>query len=143
MFLAIALVLAIVWRRPAVFLQVAIADALALVISAALRTAFDRERPALFYTHPKALVHVPASGSIPSGHAAAAFACATALAFFAPRAAPLLFLLATAIAFSRVYVGVHYPLDVIAGAAIGIAIAIALRSLVEVPRRSRRARPAD
>ena len=139
MFLAIAVVLAIVWRRPAVFLQVAAADALAIVISAALRGAFDRRRPPLVYPHPKPLVHVPASGSLPSGHTATAFACATTLAFFAPRAAPLFFLLATAIGFSRVYVGVHYPLDVVAGAALGVAIAIALRWLSTSLRRSRRA----
>jgi undecaprenyl-diphosphatase len=44
--------------------------------------------------------------------------------------------LAVLIAFSRAYVGVHYPLDVIGGAIVGLAVATALRRLVEARRRS-------
>jgi undecaprenyl-diphosphatase len=64
------------------------------------------------------------------------------LAFRAPRAAPAFFLLATAIAWSRVYVGVHYPLDVLGGAVLGVAIAIALRWLSAHLPRLRRVTPA-
>jgi undecaprenyl-diphosphatase len=46
--------------------------------------------------------------------------------------------LAAAIAYSRVYLGVHYPLDVIGGAAIGAAVAIALHRLAADRLRSRR-----
>ena len=128
--LAIALVLALWWRRPWLFLQIALADFAGQMVSYGLKQALGRERPSEVYTTPKPLVRAPTDGSFPSGHATVSFACATILAFYAPRAAPAFFLLAAAIAWSRVYVGVHYPLDVLGGAVLGVAIASALRVLV-------------
>ena len=84
------------------------------------------------------LVAVPRSASFPSGHAATSFACATVLAVLVPRAAPFLFVLAAAIAYSRLYVGVHWPLDVVAGAALGIATALLLLSAARRLSRGRR-----
>ena len=52
------------------------------------------------------------------------------------RAVPALLTLATLIAVSRVYVGVHYPLDVIGGAVLGVLVATALRLLARALRRS-------
>ena len=130
------------WRRPWLFAAVLAADVLANAISFGLRDWIGRRRPPLVYPEPKPLVGVPHSGSFPSGHAATSFACATVLAFAFPRLAAPLYLLAAASAFSRVYVGVHYPLDVLGGAVLGIAVAIALLRLARALRRSRRARPA-
>jgi undecaprenyl-diphosphatase len=138
----IALVLALLWRRPLIFIQVALADFAGQLLSYGLREAVGRERPPEVYAQPKPLVHVPHDGSLPSGHATSSFACAATLSFFVPGAAPVFYLLAAAIAWSRVYVGVHYPLDVLAGAALGVAIAIALRWLVGALRRSRPVTPA-
>ena len=129
--IVIATVLALLWRRPMVFVQVVATAAVAEFVSALLRRAIDRDRPPFVYRRPEPLVHVPHSGSIPSGHTTTAFACATMLGFIIPRWRWPLFLLAAAIGFSRVYVGVHYPLDVLAGAALGVLIAIALRWLVK------------
>jgi undecaprenyl-diphosphatase len=140
--LVIAAALAAWWRRPWLFFQVVVADFAAQLISYGLRQAVGRQRPPEVYAAPKPLVHVPHDGSFPSGHATASFACATMLAFSAPRAAPAFFLLAAAIAWSRVYVGVHYPLDVLGGAVLGVLISIALRWLLGALRRSRRETPA-
>jgi membrane-associated phospholipid phosphatase len=130
-------VLSAVYRRWGTFALTVIAIALADGTSTALKALIDRPRPPLRYAEPKTLVSLPHDGSFPSGHAATSFAGATMLAFAFPRLAPFLYVLAAAVAFSRVYVGVHYPLDVLGGAALGVLIAVALRWLV---RRSARRR---
>lgn len=71
----------------------------------------------------------PHSGSFPSGHTSVAFACATVLTAIAPGLAAPLFVLAAAIGFSRLYVGVHYPLDVVGGAALGVLVGLAVTAL--------------
>ena len=57
--------------------------------------------------------------SFPSNHAANSFAFATVLSYFFEQKKVVLYTLASIIAFSRVYVGVHYPLDIICGAVVG------------------------
>lgn len=57
--------------------------------------------------------------SFPSNHAANSFAFATVLSYFFEQKKVVLYTLASIIAFSRVYVGVHYPLDIICGAIVG------------------------
>lgn len=73
------------------------------------------------------LHHTPRSSSFPSGHSASAFAFAVAASRELPEAGPVLLPLAAGVAYSRVYLGVHYPSDVIAGAAIGTAFGLAAR----------------
>jgi undecaprenyl-diphosphatase len=137
--IAIALVLGVIWRRPGILLEVIAAVLASELLSYGLRQSIGRARPPLTYARPKALVSVPHSGSFPSGHTTTAFACAAVLAWAVPRLAVPFFVLAAAIGFSRIYVGVHYPLDVVGGAALGLAIATALRWLVTALRRSPRA----
>jgi membrane-associated phospholipid phosphatase len=127
----------VLWRRPWLFVAVLAADVAADLLSLGLRDWIGRRRPPLVYPEPKPLVGVPHSGSFPSGHAATAFACAALLAWASPRLAVPALLLAAAIAWSRVYVGVHWPLDVLGGAALGLAIALLM--LAAIRRRSRRA----
>jgi undecaprenyl-diphosphatase len=130
----IAAIAALVYRRPTIFLWVVAGDLIAGFVSLGLRQAIGRERPSVRYPEPEPLVHVPTTGSFPSGHAATSFACAALLAWLTPLPKVPLFVLAALIAFSRVYVGVHYPLDVIGGAVLGLAVATALRLLAEARR---------
>jgi undecaprenyl-diphosphatase len=130
LWIILAAVLAAVYRRWGVLLLTLIAVAVADWTSIALKALFDRPRPPLRYPEPKTLVPLPHDASFPSGHAATSFAAATMLSFAFPRWAPAFLVLAAAVAFSRVYVGVHYPLDVIGGAALGVLVATALRLLV-------------
>ncbi len=89
-----------------------------------LKHYFQRPRP--FETIPDVdlLVKPPGSYSFPSGHAANAFASGLVLARMIPVLAWPVLILAALMAFSRVYVGVHYPLDVIAGSLLGAACAL-------------------
>jgi undecaprenyl-diphosphatase len=129
--LGAGLLAAYLLRRPMAFVAVAVADGAAQGVNSAIKDAVDRPRP---HVHP--LVGEPHSSSFPSGHAASSFACALMLSWIAPPAAAPAFVLAALIAASRVYVGVHYPLDVIGGAAVGLAVATALRLLARALRRS-------
>ena len=66
------------------------------------------------------LIAPPDKYSFPSGHTSAAFVMATLFSAFFNEVAFFLFLLASLIGFSRIYLRVHYPTDIFAGAALGI-----------------------
>jgi membrane-associated phospholipid phosphatase len=68
-------------------------------------------------------VRMPRSGSFPSGHAASAFAFASAVGRHLPGLAVPIRLLAAGVAYSRVHVGVHYPGDVVVGFVLGAGTA--------------------
>jgi len=69
------------------------------------------------------LFYQPTDSSLPSNSVAVVFAIAFAIFLVNRKAGGVMLALASLHAFSRVYVGIHYPFDVLAGAAIGIAIA--------------------
>jgi undecaprenyl-diphosphatase len=110
-----------VWRTLGLAAGVALTTIAADAVCFGLKDAVHRTRPFVAHPqiHPLYTVH---SSSFPAGHAATAFAGAVVLSFVVSRAAPLLLLVAAAIGFSRVYVGVHYPTDVLAGAAVGAVV---------------------
>jgi diacylglycerol kinase family enzyme/membrane-associated phospholipid phosphatase len=84
-----------------------------------------RARPSLTGVPlPRRLRRQPTSSSFPSGHSASAAAFATGVALESPAVGAGVGLLAAAVAYSRIYVGVHYPGDVIAGVALGAGAAL-------------------
>jgi hypothetical protein len=100
------------WRRA----TAAVAGVYAL--NTAIKRVVGRRRPELEGLPP--IVRTPTTLSFPSAHASAAFAGARLYTRLGLPAAPL-YALATGLALSRLYLGVHYPSDVLAGAALGLA----------------------
>ena len=125
--LVVGLVVLAVTRRHvltrAVGMTAGVSAAIALVIAKAISDAVDRPRP--FVAHHSIhdfLAHAPDPG-MPSDHATAAFAIGTAIFFAHRRLGAFVLLAATALSLGRVFLGVHYLTDVLAGAAIGIGVA--------------------
>lgn len=91
-----------------------------LVFNYGIKVVLKRERPAFEDHRLKPLVGTPSSKSFPSSHSAMSFAAACALSWYHPQLWPLWFGLALVMSWSRVYVGVHFPSDVVAGTAVGL-----------------------
>ena len=86
-------------------------------------------RPRPYIAHPgqvHQLLGHSADSSFPSDHAAAALAIAGLLVFYHQRLGALALAAAALVAYSRVYVGDHYPADVLVGAVIGLGVGVAL-----------------
>jgi undecaprenyl-diphosphatase len=96
--------------------------ALCIAIFKAVKNTTTRKRPFEKYTDMELILPPPDEYSFPSGHAMNAFAIATAAAYFFPLLFLPLFTAASLIAVSRVFLALHYPTDVIAGAMIGVII---------------------
>ena len=120
----IALGGAIVWRRPQLVAHVTLTVLSADLFALGLKELTSRPRPFIAHPEPDPLMGTSLDVSFPSGHAATSFAGATVLALAHRRAAVPLYLLAALIAWSRVYVGVHYPGDVLVGAVLGVGIGL-------------------
>lgn len=105
-----------------------VALALGFTSSEVLKEVVMRPRPFLVLPDLRLLVPEPSSYAFPSGHATSAFAAASGAVLAARRLlgrVPLwgwgMFVLAAAISYSRLYVGVHWPTDVAAGVVLGLA----------------------
>jgi undecaprenyl-diphosphatase len=104
------------------------AACIGLAVSGLIGDLFYRDRP--FVTHAVfQLIKHPANASFPSDHAIGAFVIATTIWLFRRKDGMFWLILAACIAFSRVWTGVHYPSDVLAGALIGAAAAAGVHLL--------------
>jgi undecaprenyl-diphosphatase len=137
---AIALVFLLPWpgrrlqRRSGAVLATAAAG-LALLANQPISHLVERTRPYLAHPgHAHLLIARSADASFPSDHATGAFALAFGVWLYDRTLGACLLVVAALISFARVYVGTHYPGDVIAGALIGIGVAALLYAIPPVRR---------
>lgn len=98
--------------------------ALAHIISQILKPVIGRPRPFVAFPGRPLLIHTPGGYSCPSGHSASSFAAATVLFLYDRRLGLAVYCLALLIAFSRIFVFVHYPSDTLLGALLGVLSAL-------------------
>lgn len=115
-------------RRPRLGWQLFRRSALPLAIATALvefpiKAYFRRRRPFITIIQAIVIGQKPGSWSFPSGHSATAFAGAWLFSRHLPRAKAIFYGIASLVAFSRIYLGAHYPGDVVAGSTLGALFA--------------------
>ena len=126
--------------EPAIALRLGVAlGCESLFTNGIVKSCFDAHRPPDHFIHDEPLpygMHRPITGSFPSGHAACAFMAASLLSQDTD-GAPAWYALATLVAWSRVYVRMHHRRDVVAGAALGLALGAVARRLIPLSGRGR------
>jgi len=114
------------WLKRMRGLALVLATALAVSISdflgATLKELIARDRPCHVLSHIKDIANCSNSFSFPSNHAVNSFTFATIVTLAYKNLTFLLYISALLVGYSRVYLGVHYPTDVLSGALLGILI---------------------
>lgn len=138
LFIPVAAVLAFLgWRRLRPAIDMLIAGTVAWLLAKVMKGMLERGRPASFFDD------VNFRGSLgvenrdglgfPSGHVAVAFALAIVIfPYVSLRLRVAAIVLATIVAFGRLYFGAHFPLDALGGAALGVAIAATVHLVMDL-----------
>jgi membrane-associated phospholipid phosphatase len=113
-------------QLPVASLVAAVSVGIGSIVVALLKETVDRPRPAHADPGIDTVVGTPGSPSFPSGHTATAFAAAAVVGAFYPRLRWPLYGLAALVGISRIYLGVHFALDVVAGAILGLSIGLGI-----------------
>jgi membrane-associated phospholipid phosphatase len=113
-------------QLPVASLIAAVSVGIGSLVVALLKETVDRPRPAHADPGIDTVVGTPGSPSFPSGHTATAFAAAAVVGAFYPRLRWPLYALAALVGMSRIYLGVHFALDVVAGAILGLSIGLGI-----------------
>ncbi|MCH7640792.1 phosphatase PAP2 family protein [Patescibacteria group bacterium] len=113
------------FRREQV-LHALMATVLAWVFAQMIKSLFPSLRPFEMNGNPPLTLTVPGGGAFPSGHASAAFALATTMWLHNKKEGLVFVLVALAIGLGRVLSNVHFPLDIVGGAVLGILMALAI-----------------
>ena len=133
LFLALVVLLVVAAGERAELRRAGVAAGLGAAVALGCAQVITRivERPRPFVADPGGVhlfAHHAADAGFPSDHATAAFAIATAVALRDRRLGAAVIALAAIVCVGRVALGVHYPSDVLAGAALGTAVSLALHA---------------
>ena len=109
-------------RGLALVLATALAVSISDFLGATLKELIARDRPCHVLSHVKDIANCSNSFSFPSNHAVNSFTFATIVTLAYKNLTFLLYVSALLIGYSRIYLGVHYPTDVLSGALLGILI---------------------
>lgn len=133
--IAFAVILLISKKYRMTGLQTLVAMALTFIVgNLILKNLIARERPFVVYETIELLIKKPGEYSFPSGHSMNGFAAAVSLLLCDKRLGIPAIVLAAVIAFSRMYLFVHFPTDIIGGILVGTLCAVVVNAVFEKKR---------
>ncbi len=133
-YLLVASVFILFWKKDyfkkVAFVSLGSAIVARLVFVSIFRYFIYSPRPFLVLEHVNVLMNHEVESSFPSGHASFYFALATGVYLYNKKAGWVYFALAGLLGFARIFVSVHWPLDILAGAVLGVVTAVLVNYLV-------------